>query len=161
MKFGKVHLSGGTEDPLTQAPLESLVLAYAAMVPIAFGAVACLVLNGWGAVLAVHLTATWSGAVLCFLSGVRRGLSFRQEGGPLVSQLGTMLWLFVLGAASLLSPWPAVSLGLQTTGYATMAFYDPLAARRGEAPRYFQTLRPAQMLIPVISLMLILLSLVV
>jgi len=159
MQASKIHLSDGMEDPDPHTPWESLVLAYAAMVPILAGAMACLLLHGNEAALAVHLTVTWSGAVLCFLSGVRRGLSFRQPGGPLLSQLAAMLWLFVLGVASLLSPLRVFSLVLQILGYATMAFYDPMAAREGEAPRYFQRLRPMQMVIPITSLALILFSL--
>jgi hypothetical protein len=160
MGLSHVHLSDGTEDPLPRTPWESLVLAYAAMAPILAGAVACLLLQGSAFSLAAHLTVTWSGAVLCFLAGVRRGLSFRQEGGPLLSQLATMLWLFLLGAGSLLSPVAILSVTMQIFGYATMACYDPIAAREGEVPRYFQRLRPVQMLIPIASLAVVLVSLV-
>jgi hypothetical protein len=159
MEISKVRISEGTEDPRQTTPWESLVLAYAAMVPILAGAVACLVLHGDAAALTAHLTVIWSGAVLCFLSGVRRGLSFRQEGGPLLSQLATMLCLFILGTASLLSRFAVLSLVLQMLGYAFMALYDPVAAREGEVPRYFQRLRPLQMLIPIASLALVLLNL--
>ena len=161
MNVSKLRLSEGTEDPQPRTPWESFVLAYAAMVPIAAGALACWLLHGSAALLAMRLTIGWSGAVLCFLSGVRRGLSFRQEGGPVLSQLATMLWLFVLGVASLLSPWAVPSLVLQMLGYATMAIYDPIAAREGEAPRYFQRLRPVQMLVPMASLGLVLSSLLI
>ena len=161
MGVSKVHLSDGTEDPSPRTPWESLLLAYAAMVPIVGGAVACLVVTGATAGVAVHLTIIWSGAVLCFLSGVRRGLSFRQEGGPLLSQLATMLWLFVLGAGSLLSPFALASLVMQLLGYSTMAIYDPRAAQDGEAPRYFQRLRPVQMLIPIVSLIVVIVRVLV
>ena len=160
MDASKIHVGDGIEDPQPRTPWQSLVLAYAAMLPIVAGALTCLLSRG-SAVLAVHLTVSWSGAVLCFLSGVRRGLSFRQPGGPVLSQLATMLWLFVLGIASLLSPWAVLSLALQILGYATMAIYDPIASREGEAPRYFQRLRPVQMLVPIVSLALILGSLVI
>ena len=160
MGLAKIRLSDGTEDSRLRTPWESLVLAYAAMLPLAAGAIACLVLRGHDAALAVHLTVVWSGAVLCLLSGVRRGLSFRQEGGPVLSQLATMLWLFVLGAMSLLSPWAVPSVLLQMLGYATMAVYDPIAARQGEVPRYFQRLRPVQMLVPIVSLAVVLASMV-
>lgn len=159
MNVSKIRLSEGTEDPQSRTPWESLVLAYAAMVPIMAGALACWLLQGSAAALALRLTIGWSGAVLCFLSGVHRGLSFRQEGGPVLSQLATMLWLFVLGVASLLSPWAVPSLALQMLGYGTMALYDPIAAREGEVPRYFQRLRPVQMLVPIASLGLVLASL--
>ena len=42
-----------------------------------------------------------------------------------------MLWFFVLGVASLLSPWAVPAALLQVLGYATMAVVDPVAAREG------------------------------
>ena len=63
-----------------------------------------------------------------------------------------MLWLFVLGAAALLSPWPEAALVLEFLGYATMAVLDPASARRDEVPRYFARLRPLQMLVPLACL---------
>lgn len=152
MGASDLHLSDGAEDPKQHTPWVSLVLAYAAMVPIVAGTLACLMLHAPASAIVCHLTVMWAGAVLCFLAGVRRGLSFRQAGGPTMAQLATMLWLFVLGAGSLLSPWVIASLALQLLGYATMAVFDPVAARRHEAPRYFQRLRPAQMLVPLVSL---------
>ena len=146
-----LQLPKGTEDPMQHAPCISLLLAYAAVVPILAGVVWSLG-SGHEASLPVRLTIAWAGAVLCFLAGVRRGLSFRQRHGPTLIQLATMLWLFVLAAASLLSPWPLGSLLLQIAGYGTMAVADPAAARRGEVPVYFQRLRPAQMLLLTLSL---------
>ncbi len=160
MSISNIRLSNDTEDANPHTPWESLFLAYAAMVPILAGALGSLLLHGEAAAVAVHLTVIWSGAVLCFLSGVRRGLSFRQKGGPLASQLLFMLWLFVLGVASLLSVWAIPSLLLQLAGYGTIAFYDPVSARKGEVPLYFRVLRPVQMLIPIFSLALMLAGLV-
>jgi len=156
MGKGRLHLSDRTEDTSARTPWESLLLAYAAMAPILAGAMLCWLLPGDAAAVVIRLTVTWSGAVLCFLAGVRRGLSFRQSGGPLLSQLVAMLWLFVLGVASLLSHWAVPSLILQIVGYGTMAIYDPVAARQHEVPLYFQRLRPVQMLIPLASLALVL-----
>ena len=152
MDWHTTRLASGTEDPKTRSPLESLLLAYAAMVPLAAGAIAVLTLRGSAAALVLHATVTWAGALLCFFSGVHRGLSFRQPGGPRLSQLGSMLWLFVVGVVSLLSPWPGPALVLQLAGFASLAVLDPVAARHGEAPRYFARLRPVQLLIPVASL---------
>jgi hypothetical protein len=160
MNGAKIHLGDETEDAAPHTPWVGLLLAYAAMAPIACSAIAYLLLRGDPASLVARLAILWSGAVLCFLAGVRRGLSFRQEGGPLLTQLMSMLWIFGLGAASLLSPWAPASLALQILGYATMSVYDPIAAREHEAPRYFQRLRPVQMMIPIVSLGLILARLV-
>jgi hypothetical protein len=151
-----VQLNAGTEDALRRTPAESVFLAYAAMAPIAAGAVAFFVLHGDAAALSLRLTLDWAGAIVCFLAGVRRGLSFRQPGGPLLSELATMLWLFALGFASLAVPWAPIALALQILGFATLAISDPIAARRAEAPRYFARLRPPQMTIPLVSLVLLL-----
>jgi hypothetical protein len=149
--IASIRPSDGTEDPKGRAPWESFVLAYAAMVPVVAGSVAAWVLADGDGMVA-DLTSAWAGGVVCFLAGVRRGLSFRQEGGPTLAQLAAMLWLFVLGVGSLLLPWLVVALGLQIAGFATMAVLDPVAARRREVPRYFARLRPVQMLVPIVAL---------
>ena len=147
------HLTQGTENPKTHTPPVSLFLAYVAMVPIASGAAVSLVFRSPEV---VRLTIAWAGAILCFLSGVKRGLSFRQRGGPTVMQLASMLWLFVPGAIALLLPWRIPSLVLLLLGYGSEAVLGPIAAGREEAPRYFARLRPAQMIIPVASLLVLL-----
>jgi len=45
-----------------------------------------------------------AGVVPCFLSGLRRGLAYRQASRSIVAQIASMFWLFVPGARSLLSP---------------------------------------------------------
>ena len=149
-----IRLASGVEARKTRTPLESFLLAYAAMIPLAAEACASLVVRGPALVLVVHFAVAWAGALVCFFSGVHRGLSFRQPGGPRLSQLGSMM--FVVGVASLMSPWPGPSLGLQLYAFASMAVLDPLAAIHGEAPRYFARLRPVQLLIPVASLAVLL-----
>ena len=154
MSLGDKRLTDGTEDPKERTPPLSLLLAYAAMLPMAVGAAGAVATRSAGA---ARLTQTWAGAVLCFLSGVRRGLAFRQAGGSTVAQVASMFWLFVLGAGSLLSPRRVPALLLLLLGYGSEIVLDPAAARRGEAPRYFARLRPAQLLIPIAGLALLLL----
>ncbi len=143
-------------EPRHTPPL-SLLLGFSAMLPIAAGALAAWLLHGPAAALAEDGAVVWAGAVLCFLAGVRRGLSFRTPGGPTIPQIATMLWLFLLGVAALAS----VSLRiappvLLLIGYLSLAVLDPLAARRGEAPLFFAKLRPVQMLIPITAIAAIL-----
>lgn len=157
MDASDLHLTDGTEDPEASPPWISLLLAYVAMLPIVAGTIASLLVGPGVAAALIRLTIIWSGAVLCFLAGVRRGLSFRQEGGPTVAQLGVMMGQFVLGVAALLSPWLMPSLCLLLLGYASLAWLDPIAAHRHEAPLYFARLRPTQMLIPVAALIVLLL----
>lgn len=140
-----------------RTPGLSLFLGFAAMLPIAAGALASWLLPEPFGQLARDATILWSGAILCFLAGVRRGLSFRTPGGPTVAQIATMLWLFVLGLAALATlPLALTPLLLLLVGYASLAVLDPLAARRQEAPLFFERLRPVQMLIPILSLVALL-----
>lgn len=133
-----------------ETPWLGLIFGSAAMVPFAIGAVCAWVLPD--SVPVARLTAIWGGAVLAFLAGVRRGLSFRTPNGADFAQMATMLWLFVLALAALVSPWPILSLALLIVGYASIAVLDPAAATRREAPLFFRRLRPVQMLVPVIGL---------
>ncbi len=153
--FG-LHLADKREDIQAHTPPVSLFLAYVAMVPMVAGAALAVVANAAMTAEIVRLTAAWAAAILCFLAGVRRGLSFRQPGGPTVAQLAAMLLFFVLGVGSLLAPWPAASVGLLLAGYVSLAVIDPIAARRDEAPLYFARLRPVQMLLPIGSMIALL-----
>lgn len=135
-----------------RVPWLDVLLGYGAMVPFPVLAVA-----GWlGWAGAVGGAVLWGGAVLCFLSGVRRGLSFRTPGGPTAAQLAVFAWLFSAGIIALAMPLPAASLLLLSVGYGSLIGLDPVAARRGEAPFYFARLRPWQMVIPVASLLALL-----
>lgn len=154
MSLGDTHLTDGTESPKDRAPPASLLLAYAGMLPVALGAAGAVAARSPAA---ARLATVWAGATLCFLSGVRRGVSFRQAGGSTVRQVASTVWLFVLGAGSLLSPRCVPTLALLLLGYGSAAVLDPAAARRDEAPRYFARLRPVQLLIPIGSLVLLLL----
>ncbi|MGU3361406.1 DUF3429 domain-containing protein [Methylobacterium sp. M6A4_1b] len=137
-------------------PWLGIVLGYGPMLPFAVGA---LVAWGWrGAALgqaAAALTILWGCAILLFLSGVRRGVSFRTEGGATVVQIATMIGLFSLGFAALVlaaldRAVPALALLL--LGFTAIAVLDPIAARRGEAPLFFARLRPVQIPIAILSL---------
>lgn len=143
----------------SRTPLLGLLLGYAAMVPIALGALGVLGLQHPYDVVALDFAATWASAVLIFLAGVRRGLSFRTPGGETTAQIVTMFWLFCLGVAALyglMLLFFATALVILLLGYLTLAVFDPIAARRGEAPPFFARLRPMQMVVPLLSLALML-----
>jgi hypothetical protein len=137
-------------DESAETPLLGLVFGWAAMLPFVPGAVAVWLWRDSGA--AVGLTIVWGGAVLAFLAGVRRGLSFRMPGGEDAGQIVTMLGPFLLAFAALVSPWPVASLIFLLIGYAGIALLDPIAARRRRAPLFFASFRPLQMLVPVACL---------
>lgn len=139
-----------------ETPWLGVFFGYVAMVPFVVGVlVFWLAPEAWrGAALAI--TLFWGCAILTFLAGVRRGVSFRTPGGVTAGQIVTMLWLFCLGFAALvltalaLPVWSAVVL---LVGYLSLQVFDPIAARKLEAPLYFARLRPVQMAIPVLCLL--------
>ena len=125
-----------------EIPWDGLIFGWVAMVPLLACAVAAWLPEVSG--LALEAGRLWGAAIAVFLSGVRRGLSFRTEGGPRWTQLAMMLWLFCGGLAAVLLPLgPALWLLLAL--YLSLAVLDPLAATAGEAPLYFRRLRPPQM----------------
>lgn len=141
------------ERVITEArvtPWLSVVFGWGAMVPLALAALGAWTLEGAAAELAATLGLIWGAALVLFLAGVRRGLSFRTPGGPRPGEIAAMLWLFGLGFAALLTP-AALSAALLALAFASLAVLDPRAARRGEAPPFFARLRPAQMAAPTLA----------
>lgn len=129
-------------DTPDKTPLLSLVLGYGpALVILALGALALA-----GVPYALTFGALWAAAILIFLAGVVRGLSFFTEGGPRVSQVGVMMVRFLCGLVSLVLP-PILAMPVLAVGYLSSLVYDPFAARSGAAPRYFAKLRPPQIAI--------------
>ncbi len=142
-------------DEPRAVPWLSVVFGYGPMLPFLGGAALVWLLRGEAAEAIFRLTLLWACAILLFLSGVRRGVSFRTEGGARATQIVTMLGLFLLGFFALVafmlgSVVPA--LVLLMLGFAAIAVLDPIAARRGEAPLFFERLRPFQMPLAVLGL---------
>ncbi len=138
-----------------ETPPMGMVFAYAAMLPLVVGVLAIWFAPDAQSFLAFNLTLFWGAAILMFLAGVRRGVSFRTPGGPHASQLASMLWLFFLGFAALVATiwaYPMTAASLELAGYVSLAILDPMAARSGDAPLFFARLRPVQMAIPIIML---------
>lgn len=142
-------------DESRAVPWLSVVFGYGPMLPLLAGGALVWLLPGRTAEAVFTLTLLWGCAILLFLSGVRRGLSFRTEGGARPSQIATMLGLFLLGFGALVAVTQgaaALALGLLILGYAAIGLLDPIAARRGEAPLFFARLRPYQMPLAVLGL---------
>jgi hypothetical protein len=135
-------------------PPLSLWLAYLAMLPIAAASLLALYMDRESLPPLIRLDSLWCGGLLCFFAGVRRGLSFRQQGGPRMAQLAGMMWLFLLGIGTLVSAGGPIALLIALLGFASMIPLDASAARDAEAPRYFARLRRMQMWVPVVSLSL-------
>jgi hypothetical protein len=146
-------------EPL-HTPALSLILGYGATLPFIAGAAGAALIHDTAiAQLCLDLIVLWGAAILLFLAGVRRGLSFRTPNGPTAGQIAASMWYFTAGFGSLLlwaledtlgSEAPALLLLL--AGYASLIVFDVRAARHLEAPPYFARLRPVQMLIPIASL---------
>lgn len=145
--------TGNYRDP--HIPLSSLILAYGPVLPLPLAAVGWLVLPYPLPGVVLWLAVWWGGAILTFLAGVRRGLSF-QDAGANLAELALMTWLFLLGAgaiaAALAVHSPLLPLTMLVFGYATIAIVDPISARRGRAPAHFEALRPPQMGVALIGL---------
>ncbi|MCE7029787.1 DUF3429 domain-containing protein [Jiella avicenniae] len=144
-----------TATEAAEPPPIGALLAFVAMLPIAAGAVYLWIGTEAEAFLTVNLTLFWGAAILTFLAGVRRGVSFRQPGGPTLMQLATMLWLYGLGFVAIVETVWAYTLtatALELVGYLSLAVLDPVAAKNGEAPLFFASLRPVQMAIPIVAL---------
>jgi hypothetical protein len=141
-----------------EVPTLSVIFGYGPMIPFAGGAILAWVLPEPWRTIFFDLTVFWAVGICTFLAGVRRGVSFRTMGGPKLSQILTMLWLFCAGMIALLLwsvAWGRSAVTLLAVAYASIAILDPIAARNGEAPLFFAKLRPIQMIIPVVSLLAI------
>ncbi|WP_267356537.1 MULTISPECIES: DUF3429 domain-containing protein [unclassified Methylobacterium] len=141
-------------------PWLDVVFGFGPMVPIVVGAAAAWWLNGQPLDYLVALfTLLYAASILLFLAGVHRGVSFRTEGGPRLSQIVTMLVIYALGLFSLFSAvmGKAVpALAMLILGYALVGIFDPIAARSGAVPLAHARLRPLQMPIAVVSLAVLL-----
>ena len=148
--------TGEFRDP--RIPLSSLILAYGPMLPFPLAAIGWAVLPfPWPGVV-LWLAVWWGGAILTFLAGVRRGLSFAGEGAN-HAELVLMTWLFLLGAGSIACALavhsPLLPLTMLALGYATVAVVDPISARRGRAPAHFERLRLPQMSVALVGLIVL------
>lgn len=99
--------------------------------------------------------AVWSGALLAFLAGVRRGLTFSEAAGARNDEILSMLWVFLCGIAALLLSHQIPSLLIAIIGFLSVGVLDYRAAHRQEAPRYFSIFRPLQMFVAVSALAVI------
>ena len=138
-----------------EVPWLSVVLGFGPMLPIVGAALVAWTTSSVVRGEAILLGTVYASSILAFLAGVRRGLSFRTEGGPALAQLATMasLWLVAfLALVCIVHAYALPALALLAIGYATLMILDPTAARAGQAPLFFARLRPAQMLIAVFAL---------
>lgn len=145
-----------TVDPAA-VPTLSLVFGFGPMLPIVATGIGALALPDPLRAVAIVAGIGWATAILLFIAGVRRGYGFAVAAQP---QIGTLVATFAIFFAGLLAiPFfllsPVIGIMLLILGYAGVALLDPLAARRGDAPRHFAKLRPPQMGVGVVGLVLL------
>ena len=137
-----------------RVPWDAIFFGYGAMLPFPVTVMAVWLGGAALELPAIRLVTLWGAVILIFLSGVRRGLSFRTPRGPRVSQIMMMLWLFLAGLGALALPVRDAMI-LLIPGYLSLLVLDPIAARHGETPLYFARFRPWQMAVPVVSLLML------
>jgi hypothetical protein len=148
-----------TVNERESVPLSSVMLAYGPIGLMAAGAIGALWYTGELRVEIIRLTILWSATILAFLAGVRRGLSFRTEGGPAPVQMATMLCFFVLALGALVSVsfgHAIVASSALLFGFLIATIVDPIAAKAGQAPLFFLKLRPGQMVLGTAAMALLL-----
>jgi len=74
-----------------EIPRLDILFGFGPTVPFILGVVVAWWFPEPWRLIALRLTALWGSAIMLFLSGVRRGLSFRTKDGPTLSQMATML----------------------------------------------------------------------
>lgn len=136
----------------------SLVFGYLPVAPLALAAIMVWFAGPTLFAVLIEGAVLWSAILFFFLAGVRRGLSFFTEGGPQPAQLLTMFWLFAIGLIVLVSPYATFAVAMAAAGFASLVVFDPRAARRGEVPEFFRTVRPPQMGLAALAMISILLS---
>lgn len=128
-----------------------VALGVSAAIPLVLAAVAVWFAPPREAVLVRLLAVVWTASLLTFFAGVRRGLSFSEAGGARPAEVATLLGLFSLGVVTLVAGSPVVG----AFGLAILGVLDWAAARRLQAPRYFQVFRPLQSAVCVAALLLV------
>ncbi|WP_164857349.1 DUF3429 domain-containing protein [Sphingomonas crocodyli] len=143
-------------DPL-KVPALSLFLGFGPMLPIVgAGIVAIMSTDPIDAVAIVGGTG-WASAILLFVAGVRRGYGFAVRATPRLVTLAVTLGIFLAGllAMPIFLLAPVIGVAILIAGFLAVAIADPVAARRGEAPRHFARLRPLQMALGLTGLLLL------
>lgn len=128
-------------------PADGALLGYGPMLPLVVaGAGAWLLPPPWP-FWAVQLGILWGALILAFIAGVRRGFGFGYAGASKPVEIATCIVYFTLAGLALVIGRPSMALLPLLIGYVLAACLDRRAALRGNAPAYFATLRPRQLLI--------------
>ncbi len=128
-----------------------LALGVLAIVPLLLLAWAAFAARAEEVPIVKTAAVIWTGCLLAFLAGVRRGLSFSEADGARPTEIASFLALFGVAVLTLLFRSPGLGVG----GLALVAVLDGAAAGAGQAPPSFRLLRPAQMIVACLALVLV------
>ncbi len=127
-------------------PADGAILGYGPMLPLVAAAIgAWLLPDPWPA-RAIYLGTIWGALILAFIAGVRRGFGFGNPRASKPAEIAASLGYFTLAGLALVIARPSLALLILLLGYVLAGFLDRRAGRRGDAPRYFATLRLRQLL---------------
>ena len=128
-------------------PRNALVLGFGPMIPLVAAGIGVWLLPGAWPILTVQLAIVYAALILAFIGGVRRGFGFgREQASTPVAIAAAAAYLVVAGLA-LVVPRATMALMLLIVGYVLAALLDRRAALAGNAPAFFATLRPPQLLL--------------
>jgi hypothetical protein len=135
---------------------EGLALGSLAFAPLVLAAILAWVTPAGIASLIAAAAMIWSGALLAFLAGARRGLTFSEAAPPARREIVSMLWLFGAAVATLWLAPNILAIPMAIFGFASLGVLDFRAARRQEAPGYFAAFRPLQAAVAMAALIALL-----
>ena len=143
-------------DPVT-IPALSLILGFGPMLPLITAGLGALTQPDPLRAVAIVAGTGWASALLLFIAGVRRGYGFATRARPRASTLTATIAIFVAGliAIPLFLIAPVTGVLALILGFLSVAILDRHAARSGDAPRHFARLRPPQMTVGLIGLLMI------
>ena len=145
-------------SPPIAIPTDSLIFGYLPMLPFVAGAAGCWLVPSLRD-LAIGLTIIWGSLIIAFVGGVRRGFGFGNSRASLRSELWTMALYVAVGGIALILGWTGFvvqAIALLAAGFLLVPVLDYQAARAGNAPAHFAALRPVQMPVAAVALMIML-----
>lgn len=128
-------------------PRNAQLLGFGPMLPLVAAGIGAWVLPGTWPILAVQLAIVWGAIILAFIGGVRRGFGFARESASTAVAIAAAAAYLTIAGLALVVPRATMALALLIVGYALAALLDRRAALAGNAPDFFATLRPPQLLL--------------
>ena len=127
-------------------PRNAIVLGFGPMLPLLAAGLGVWLLPGGWPILAIQLAIVWAALILAFIGGVRRGFGFAREEASTPVAIAAAGSYLAVALLALVVPRATMALMLLIVGYAVAALFDRRAALAGNAPAFFATLRPPQLL---------------